>query len=155
MDESYYFFLAIFLPFFAIDLFIFYIFIYLILLFISSFQYISCITTLALDNVVFCHHSESFVFSRRCLRRVSSSSVELESEGEEEAPCSPQDSSDLSSRASTRTTTTSLSSLPPDIHNPWLQQCHQTTLHKLKQKTDSSNVVGEEMVSFFSLDSLN
>lgn len=89
-------------------------------------------------------------FFRRCLRRVSSSSVELESEGEEESSCSPQDSSDLSSRSSTRTTTTSLASLPPDTHNPWLQQCHQTTLHKLKQKSDSSNVVGE-YVTFFSV----
>uniref|UniRef100_A0A0P4W9T9 Kinase n=1 Tax=Scylla olivacea TaxID=85551 RepID=A0A0P4W9T9_SCYOL len=77
----------------------------------------------------------------RCLRQVCSGSVELESEGEEESPCSPQDSTSLSSRASTTTTTTALAPLPPDSHNPWLQQCHQTTLHKLKQKSDSSNVV--------------
>lgn len=79
---------------------------------------------------------------------MSSSSVELESEGEEEAPCSPEGSSNLSSRSSTTTTTTALAPLPPDSHNPWLQQCHQTTLHKLKQKSDSSNVVGELIVLY-------
>ncbi|XP_042215524.1 inositol hexakisphosphate kinase 3-like isoform X1 [Homarus americanus] len=78
------------------------------------------------------------------LRRVSSSSVELESEGEEEEPLSsPQSPSSPSSTANTTSARNeSLSSLThPETHNPWLQQCHQTTLHKLKQKSDPSNVV--------------
>ncbi|KAK7086103.1 Inositol hexakisphosphate kinase 2 [Halocaridina rubra] len=83
----------------------------------------------------------------RCLRRVSSSSVELESEGEEEdTSSSPSAPASPTGTANSTTTTSSardenLSLTHRDTHNPWLQQCHQTTLHKLKQKTDSSNVV--------------
>lgn len=87
----------------------------------------------------------------RCLRRVSSSSVssssvELESEGEEEDPSSSPSAPASPTTTATTTTTTStrdenLSLSHPDNHNPWLQQCHQTTLHKLKQKFDSSSVV--------------
>ncbi|XP_066951440.1 inositol hexakisphosphate kinase 1 [Macrobrachium rosenbergii] len=79
-----------------------------------------------------------------CLRRVSSSSVELESEGEEDNSSSPSSPSSPTTTATTTTTSSrdeNLSLTHPDTHNPWLQQCHQTTLHKLKQKFDSSNVV--------------
>ncbi|XP_069980444.1 inositol hexakisphosphate kinase 1 isoform X1 [Penaeus vannamei] len=81
----------------------------------------------------------------RCLRRISSSSVELESDEEDEHPVTPPTSPNSACSAATNTRTSAdenISSLThPDTHNPWLQQCHQTTLHKLKQKSDSSNVV--------------
>ncbi|KAK3852225.1 hypothetical protein Pcinc_004151 [Petrolisthes cinctipes] len=65
---------------------------------------------------------------RRCVRRVSSSSIEYESEGEEETASGAKGGE-------------ALSTTHPDTHNPWLEQCHQTTLNKLKQKSQPSNVV--------------
>lgn len=68
------------------------------------------------------------------MRRVSSSSIEYESEGEEETASGAKGGE-------------ALSTTHPDTHNPWLEQCHQTTLNKLKQKSQPSNVVGKVSVS--------
>ncbi|XP_076041441.1 inositol hexakisphosphate kinase 3-like isoform X2 [Oratosquilla oratoria] len=75
------------------------------------------------------------------LRRVSSGSVDLESEGEED----DDDTSSAPSAPATPTSTSGPTQLTPishpDTHSPWLLQSHQSRLHKLKQKSDSSNVL--------------
>lgn len=79
-----------------------------------------------------------------CLRRVSSSSLEYESEGDDDddspAHC-PASCSTSSSTATTNANTGHVVNCGHNPNNPWLQQCHQSSLNKLKQKSDASNVV--------------
>ncbi|KAL7646501.1 UNVERIFIED_CONTAM: hypothetical protein RMT77_001751 [Armadillidium vulgare] len=78
-----------------------------------------------------------FKNGRRKLRRVSSSSLDYDSSSSnDELPSGPHNPSSSSSRLGSVTYTTD-----GEPKNPWLAQCHQNHLHKLKQKSDSSNVV--------------
>jgi len=76
-----------------------------------------------------------------CLRRVSSSSLEYESEGDDDDDSPTHCPASCSTSSSTTNANTGHSSCGHNPNNPWLQQCHQSSLNKLKQKSDASNVV--------------
>ncbi|CAL4106510.1 unnamed protein product, partial [Meganyctiphanes norvegica] len=76
-----------------------------------------------------------------CLRRVSSSSLEYESEGDDDDDSPTHCPASCSTSTSTTNANTGHSSCGHNPNNPWLQQCHQSSLYKLKQKSDASNVV--------------
>ena len=73
----------------------------------------------------------SYWFNRANLRRLSSSSLDFDS------------SSDEDNVKPNARLCRALSLTDRDPKNPWLQQCQQDSLHKLKERSDSSNVVGK------------
>ena len=67
--------------------------------------------------------------------------MDFESDSDEDSP-STTCNSPASHRSSSRVP--SLNHITTGIpENPWVKHCHQTHLNKLKQRSDSSNVVGK------------